>query len=135
MSFATVAVTSCFGLSADVQNNVFFVDEQRVVYPAGTSIVIYHLDQRKQQFITNSENTQGFSTMCISPNKRFLAAAEKGHKPSIAIYDLQTLRKKKVFIFWVLPLARKWSHCAILVALQNIFIIISLKIFLKAFPF
>ena len=34
------------GLKADVADNVFFLDDNQVVYPAGHNIVIYHLEDK-----------------------------------------------------------------------------------------
>ena len=43
------------------------------------------------------EPTNGITAISISPNKRFAAVAEKGTTgPWITIYDLFTLRKKKI---------------------------------------
>ncbi len=35
-----------FGMKGDVQGNVFFLDEQRVIYPAGHNVVIYNIDEK-----------------------------------------------------------------------------------------
>ena len=34
------------GLKSDVANNIFFLDDNQVVYPAGHNIVIYHLEDK-----------------------------------------------------------------------------------------
>ena len=36
------------------------------------------------------------TALAVSPNRRYVAIAEKGEKPTITIYDLHSLRKKKV---------------------------------------
>jgi hypothetical protein len=46
-----VEPTQCFGLKADVRDNICFVDEQTVVYPAGSSLIVYNIDTRTQRFI------------------------------------------------------------------------------------
>ena len=43
-----------------------------------------------------SEKAQGISAFAISPNRRFLAVAERGEKPVIIVYDITTLRKRKI---------------------------------------
>ena len=34
------------GLKADVKDNVFFLDENNVIYPAGHNIVIYNIEEK-----------------------------------------------------------------------------------------
>ena len=38
----------------------------------------------------------GATALAVSPNKRYAAIAEKKDKPTITIFDLQTMRKRKV---------------------------------------
>lgn len=40
-----------FGLKGDVQGNLFYYDDQRVIYPAGHNVVIYNVDEKTQQYI------------------------------------------------------------------------------------
>ncbi len=40
-----------YGLKGDVRDNVAFVDEQTVLYPAGAAVVAYNVDTRQQRFI------------------------------------------------------------------------------------
>jgi hypothetical protein len=42
--------------------------------------------------------------MAVSPNRRYIAAAEKGPSASVAIYDLHTLKKRKVRVTLTLVL-------------------------------
>ena len=39
------------------------------------------------------------SFQAVSPNKRYAAVADKGEKPTVTIFDLHTLRKRKVLSF------------------------------------
>ena len=34
--------------------------------------------------------------MAVSPNRRYVALAEKGEKAAVAVFDLQSLRKRKI---------------------------------------
>ncbi len=38
----------------------------------------------------------GISAMTVSPNRRLLALAERGERPSVTVYDLITMKKRKV---------------------------------------
>ena len=95
MSIATVQTRFAYGLRSDVFGNVNFLDEQNIVYPVGSNIVIYNIDQKSQRFIPSSPTSQGPSCLAVSPNRRYLAIAEKGaERGQIVIHDLVTNKKK-----------------------------------------
>ena len=96
MSIAVATLRHSFGLKADVTNNVAFQDEQTILYPSGSNCIMFNMETRAQKFISNVEKSGGMTAMALTPNKRYVALAEKGEKATITIYDLQTLRKKKV---------------------------------------
>ncbi|CAD7922808.1 unnamed protein product [Amoebophrya sp. A25] len=89
---------ACFGLKSDVKHNVHFFEETQLVYPAGhTTVLLY---DKSQRFFPGTDGTEEITCMAISPNKRYLAVAEKatkveGDKPIVTIYDLQTCKKRK----------------------------------------
>ncbi|KAI6655110.1 WD repeat-containing protein 65-like [Oopsacas minuta] len=95
MAIASVQTRFAYGLRSDVVGNVNFIDEQNVIYPVGSNIVIYNIDQKTQRFIPTSPTMLGPSCLAISPNKRYLAIAEKGtERGQIVIHDLVTNKKK-----------------------------------------
>ncbi len=47
----TLEPTYVFGLKSDVNDNVHYVDETTVVYPAGSTLVVYNVDTKTQRFI------------------------------------------------------------------------------------
>lgn len=77
-------------------NNVVYVDDQAVAYPAGHNLIVYSLDEKRQKFITATETTEGITAMALAPNRRFVAVAEKSNRGMVSIYDLKTLKKRKV---------------------------------------
>ncbi|KAK2860815.1 hypothetical protein Q7C36_004981 [Tachysurus vachellii] len=87
-----------FGLRAAVRNNLFFLDEQTVVYPSGNNCVCYNIHQRCYKFMAGTERSQGMQALAISPNWRYLAVSERGERGTITIYDLQheQNRRRKV---------------------------------------
>eukprot|EP00730_Choanoeca_flexa_P000903 TRINITY_DN10389_c0_g2_i3.p1 TRINITY_DN10389_c0_g2~~TRINITY_DN10389_c0_g2_i3.p1 ORF type:complete len:1202 (+),score=338.92 TRINITY_DN10389_c0_g2_i3:34-3639(+) len=95
MAPALVEPTYAFGLKPDVADNVCYLDEQNVVYPSGSIVVIYNIDQKTQRFIHGTEGSGGFTAMAISPNRRYIALAERGKQASVTIYDLHSLKKRK----------------------------------------
>lgn len=36
-----------FGLKGDIKSNLFYLDDQRVLYPSGHNIIIYNVDDKK----------------------------------------------------------------------------------------
>jgi hypothetical protein len=101
---ATAAPRHIFGLRHDVRGNVAYYDEQMVVYPSGTSCVLYNMEQKSQKFIQASEKSRGLTAMAVSPNRRYIAVAERGdkeksEKPTVTVYDLHSLRRRKILSY------------------------------------
>jgi hypothetical protein len=94
-------------LKGDVKENIWYFDDNIVVYPVGDNIVIYDTVRKTQKFINGSaqsvgvetigEPLEGITALAISPNKRYVAVAERGTTQAfVSIYDLFNLKKKKV---------------------------------------
>ena len=99
MSVVSPLPKYAFGVRGDVANNVWYLDEQNIIYPAGANLIIYNIDQRLQKFIPCSKNGKGMTALAVSPNKRYVAFAEKhNEKPTIAVVDLTTLNRKKTIV-------------------------------------
>ena len=95
MAIATVQTRFAYGLRSDVSGNIHFLDEQNVIYPVGSNIVVYNIDHKTQRFIPSSPTSLGPSCIAISPNRRYLAIAEKGtERGQIVIHDLVSNKKK-----------------------------------------
>ncbi|KAM4721643.1 cilia- and flagella-associated protein 57 [Rhinophrynus dorsalis] len=85
-----------YGLQSQVINNVFYYDEQTIIFPSGNNCIKYNIDQKLQQFIPGSEKSKGMQSLAISPNHRYLAMSEKGlEKATITIYELACVPFKK----------------------------------------
>ena len=81
------------GLKPDVADNIFFLDDNQVVYPVGHNIVIYHLEDRTQKAYPCIEGSEGITSMAISKNRKTLAVAEKSDKtPICTIYSINDPR-------------------------------------------
>ncbi|XP_055474475.1 cilia- and flagella-associated protein 57 [Psammomys obesus] len=99
MSNVIAQSLNVFGFRSHVANNVFFFDEQIVIFPSGNHCVKYNLDQKWQKFIPGSDKSQGMLALAISPNRRYLAISETvQEKPTITIYELSSVpcRKRKI---------------------------------------
>ncbi|XP_058426810.1 cilia- and flagella-associated protein 57 isoform X5 [Marmota monax] len=98
-----------FGLRAHVANNIFFFDEQIIIYPSGNHCVKYNVDQKWQKCIPGSDKSQGMLALSISPNRRYLAISEiVQEKPVITIYELSSIpcRKRKVLNTFDFPVQK-----------------------------
>ena len=96
MSIAVTQPKYSFGLKGDVANNVWYLDEQSILYPSGANLVLFNVDQKVQKFIPCSVGSEGMTALAVSPNKRYAAVAEKkSDKPTISVFDLNTQRRKK----------------------------------------
>lgn len=87
-----------FGFRGDVKENVHFIEDGTAVFPAGHNVILYHMESRTQKFIPGSVESEGITTMTVSANKRHLAVAERAAKGMITIFDLQTLKRRKVLV-------------------------------------
>ena len=96
MSIAVAMARHIFGLKSGVLGNICYHDEQTIVYPSGANCILYNIDQKSQKFITGTPGSEGMTALTVSPNRRYVAIAEKAEKPIITIYDLHSLRKRKV---------------------------------------
>jgi WD40 repeat protein len=85
-----------FGIKGDVRNNVFFLEDNRVLYPCGHNIIIYHTDEKTQKYIPGIEGSEGISALAISPSKKFLAVAETAERAICCVYDLHTMKRKRI---------------------------------------
>eukprot|EP00397_Hematodinium_sp_SG-2012_P003973 GEMP01003983.1.p1 GENE.GEMP01003983.1~~GEMP01003983.1.p1 ORF type:complete len:1382 (+),score=370.47 GEMP01003983.1:167-4312(+) len=96
----TLSHKHVFGLKTNVNHNVHFAEETQIIYPAGNNTILYYTDHKTQRFFPGSDNGQGITALAISPNKRFLAAAEMSTPSAIInIFDLVTSKKKKTLTF------------------------------------
>ena len=96
MSIATVQTSYCYGLKGSVSNSVSYLDEKTVVYPSGANLVLCSAEQKTQKFVPLTPGSEGATAIAVSPNRRYVAVAEKkGERPVITVFDLGTLKKKK----------------------------------------
>ncbi|KAI8846622.1 hypothetical protein BC829DRAFT_419019 [Chytridium lagenaria] len=74
---ANVLVQShVFGLNREVRNNVTYLDEQTILYPAGTQLIQYNVEQKIQKFLSVNEG-DGITTL-HNPRKRKLLMPAEG---------------------------------------------------------
>jgi cilia- and flagella-associated protein 57 len=85
-----------FGLKSNCKDNVWFMDDGIVVYPAGNYIVLLSVATGTQRFIPCSVDSDGITAVAISPSLRYIAVAEQGPKRAVVnVFDLHTLKRRK----------------------------------------
>ena len=87
-----------FGLRGDVKDNIHFAEESTIVYPVGHTVVSYNVETKVQRFTPGSPESEGITALAASPNKKFMAEAERADKGTISVYDLQTHKRTKVLV-------------------------------------
>ncbi|XP_076813301.1 cilia- and flagella-associated protein 57-like [Clavelina lepadiformis] len=95
MSTAIAQSHHIFGFRPNISGNINYMDEQTIVFPSGNQVVRFNIDQKQQKFIPGSDKCNGMTAIALSPNRRYIAVAEKGEKPSVTVYDLLHDQSKK----------------------------------------
>jgi hypothetical protein len=85
-----------WGLKSDVKQNIFYLDDQTVVYPCGHNVVIFNMDDKSQKYISGIEGSEGITAMALTPSKKFLAVCERAERAICCVYDMSTLKRKKI---------------------------------------
>ncbi len=73
-----------------------YADEGTLAYLCGHGVVLYQPDTKFQRFLAGTPELHptGFA---VCQAKRLLALAERGDgRPNITIFDLQTLKRRKI---------------------------------------
>ncbi|KZC06732.1 WD repeat-containing protein 65 [Dufourea novaeangliae] len=84
-----------YGLKTDIASNVHYISDNEILYPVGNVISLHHIPQRRQRLIRLSDKHE-INIIAVTPNRKYVATCEVGEKPTISIYDLQTLKRKKL---------------------------------------
>jgi hypothetical protein len=83
----------CFGALGSRAQGLFWADETTLAYQCGQSIALYQPDTKTQRFIPASATITAF---CVCPSRHLLAVAERGEKATITVFDLHTLKRRKI---------------------------------------
>ena len=85
-----------FGLKGDVRTNLFYLDDNTILYPCGHNIVMFNTDERTQKYISGIEGSEGITSLALSPSKKFLAVCERAERAVCCVFDMTTLKRRKV---------------------------------------
>ena len=54
------------------------------------------MENRTQKFLPGTEKTEEITAVAVSPNKKFAAVAEKSDKGAITVFDLHSLKRRRL---------------------------------------
>jgi mRNA degradation ribonuclease J1/J2 len=77
MAAPSLFLRHVFGLKGSVKDNIHFLEDVTVVYPAGRNVIVYNTEQKTQRFIAGTPESDGISAIAISANRKLIAVAEK----------------------------------------------------------
>ncbi|KAM8976941.1 cilia- and flagella-associated protein 44 [Pelodytes ibericus] len=84
-----------FGYDCDRRANLRLLDDQTLLYVAGTMTVILSLKPQEQRYLRSSSGG-GIGAITVHPSKKYFAVAEKGIKPNIIIYEYPSLKPYRI---------------------------------------
>uniref|UniRef100_A0A8B9F126 Cilia and flagella associated protein 57 n=1 Tax=Amazona collaria TaxID=241587 RepID=A0A8B9F126_9PSIT len=96
MSAVVAQPVAVLGCRPGVAGGVCFLEDQVVLHAVGAGCVQLHLKQNWHKFIPGIEKTRGVQAMAISPDRRYLAAAETvADHPVLTVYDLSSVPARR----------------------------------------
>ncbi|XP_077278578.1 testes of unusual size [Temnothorax americanus] len=84
-----------YGLKTDIAGNAHYVTDAEILYPVGNALAIHNVLQHQQKLIRLPDKYHA-NVICISPNKKYVALSEVGDKPVISVYDISSLKRRKL---------------------------------------
>ena len=92
-----IAPRFAFGIKGDLRNSLYFLDDQRIIYPWGHNVVILSIgDDKTQEYIPCIEGSEGITAMALSHTKNYLAVCERSERAICSIYNVATRKRRKV---------------------------------------
>ncbi|XP_014478629.1 PREDICTED: cilia- and flagella-associated protein 57 [Dinoponera quadriceps] len=95
MAAASLQTRVFYGLQTDIVGNAHYITDTEILYPVGNVLAVHNFAQRDQKLIRLPDKHR-INVICVSPNKRYVALSEVGEKPAISIYDIASLKRRKL---------------------------------------
>ncbi|XP_012224330.2 cilia- and flagella-associated protein 57 [Linepithema humile] len=84
-----------YGLKTNIIGNAYYITDTEILYPVGNVLAIHNILQQQQKLIRLPDK-YNVNAICVSPNKKYTALSEVGDKPTISVYDLSSLKRRKL---------------------------------------
>ena len=62
----TVSPRFIFGVNGELKNNLYLVDEHKILYTAGHNVVVYSTEEKNQYFLAGSEDVEKITCIAVS---------------------------------------------------------------------
>ncbi|XP_015123643.1 cilia- and flagella-associated protein 57 [Diachasma alloeum] len=83
-----------YGLKTDVISNAHYITDNDILYPVGNALAIHNFHEKHQRLL-RLPNKYQINIIAVTPNKKYVALCEVGDKPTISVYDVHSLRRRK----------------------------------------
>ncbi|XP_043277268.1 cilia- and flagella-associated protein 57 [Venturia canescens] len=83
-----------YGLKTNIDGNVNYLSDTEIIYPVGNALAFHNFSQRRQRLLRLPDKHE-INIIAITPNRKYVATCEVGEKPTINIYDVYSLKRKK----------------------------------------
>uniref|UniRef100_A0ABL0EFU1 Cilia- and flagella-associated protein 57 n=1 Tax=Rhodnius prolixus TaxID=13249 RepID=A0ABL0EFU1_RHOPR len=84
------------GLSTDIRGNLQLISDEILLYPIGKIIAIYNKSTHSQHYIKLCRSEKQINLIAVSPDRKYVAVAEKHGSPRFSVYDIQTRKRLKL---------------------------------------
>ncbi|KAH9503833.1 Cilia- and flagella-associated protein 44 [Bulinus truncatus] len=84
-----------YGYDCKRRNNLHLLDENHVVFAAGNLVQIVNLKSKEQNYLRSISGC-GIGAICVHPSHKYFAVGEKGHSPSINIFEFPSLKLYRI---------------------------------------
>lgn len=93
-----------FGVNGELKNNIFLLEDHRILYSAGHNIVLYNTEDKSQYFLPGKfenlnslamEQTEGITCINVSASKKFLVICERAQRAVWTVYEIQNQKVRR----------------------------------------
>ncbi|KAM9320405.1 cilia- and flagella-associated protein 44 [Gastrophryne carolinensis] len=92
---AVLQLQHSFGYDCNKRANLHLLDDQTLLYVAGTMAVILNLTTQEQRYLRSSSGG-GIGAVTVHPSRKYFAVAEKGCRPNIILYEFPSLKPYRI---------------------------------------
>jgi hypothetical protein len=88
-----------FGIRTCLHNSIFYLNNHSYLYPSTRHIILYNIDYKTQRLINYPNEFDILESLCVSPNKQYLAIGLNTlDKSRIIIYQINEFIKRRKII-------------------------------------
>ncbi|EEB15712.1 conserved hypothetical protein [Pediculus humanus corporis] len=96
MTLAQITPKALFPLRYQVKQCAHYITDFQVLYPSGSVIVLQDYIEKRQRYIKLFDKSLFLEMIVLSNSRKYAAIIQNSEKGQILIFDLQTLKKKRV---------------------------------------